>query len=119
MTAENSKPSGLAIISIVMPILILLAWCIYIVVFGVLTENTTSLSDNELIGSSLLFGGGSIVGIVTDLLSLVGVVLGVLAIRKNDARKNIAIAGLVINLLCLLPYVLLIILFAFSASGSS
>jgi len=119
MTNESSKPSRLAIISIVVPIIVLLMWCIYIVSFSVLTENTTSLSDNELIGLSLLFGGGSIVAIVTALLSLAGVVLGILAIRKNDSRKNIAIAGLVINLLCLLPYMLLIALFALSASGSS
>lgn len=119
MTTENPKPSRLAIISIILPIVILLVWCIYVIVFGVLTENTTNLSDNELIGLSLLFGGGSIVGIVTALLSLVGVVLGILAIRKNDSRKNIAIAGLVINLLCLLPYVLLIAVLAFSAAGSS
>lgn len=119
MTIENSKPSRLAIVSIVLPLIILLIWCVYVIVFGVLTENTTNLSDNELIGLSLLFGGGSIVGIASALLSLVGVVLGVMAIRKNDARKNIAIAGLVINILCLLPYILFIVLLIFSAAGSS
>lgn len=119
MSVESSKPSRLAIISIILPFIILLIWCVYIIVFGVLTENTTNLSDNELIGLSLLFGGGSIVGIISALLSSVGVILGVMAIRKNDTRKNLAIAGLVINILCLLPYILFIVLLVFSATGSS
>lgn len=119
MSAESSKPSRLAIISIILPIVILLVWCVYIISFGILTGNATNTADDELMGLGLLFGGGSLAGIITVLLSLAGVVMGVMAIRKNDSRKNIAIAGLVINLLCLLPYVLFIALLVFSAAGSS
>lgn len=119
MSTEPSKPSRLATTSIIMPFVILLMWCTYIVSFGVLTGSTTNPADNELMGLGLLFGGGSLAGIITVLLSLVGVVVGVMAIRKNDSRKNIAIAGLVINLLCLLPYVLFIALLIFSTTGSS
>jgi len=67
----------------------------------------------------LLFGGGSLAGIITVLLSLAGVVLGVIAIRKGDSRRGLAITGLVINLLCLLPYLLLIALLLFSAASST
>lgn len=119
MSVESAKPSRLAVISIILPILIVFMWCIYIVLFGVLTESTTNSADNELMGLGLLFGGGSLAGIITVLLSLAGVVIGVIAIRKNDLRKNLAIAGLVINLLCLLPYLLFIALLVFSATGSS
>jgi hypothetical protein len=105
MSTENSKPSNLALASIVLPIIILLVWCVYIVVFGVLTENTT----DEASGFAMIFGGGALISGVTILLSLAGVVLGVVAMRKNDARKKMAIAGLIINLLCLLPYILMLI----------
>ncbi len=119
MSTESSKPSRLAIFSIVLPIIILLMWCIYLISFGVLTGSATNTADDELMGLGLLFGGGSLAGILTVLLSLTGVIVGAIAIRKNDSRKNIAIAGLVINLLCLLPYVLFIALLIFSAVGSS
>lgn len=119
MSVESPKPSRLAIISIILPIVILLVWCIYIISFGVLTGNTTNTADNELTGFGLLFLGAPLAGVITVILSLAGVVLGVMAIRKNDSRRAIAIAGLVINLLCLLPYLLLIGLLLFSATGSS
>lgn len=118
MSVESSKPSRLAIISIILPIVILLVWCIYIISFGALTESANT-ADSESTGYALLFLGAPLAGVVTVILSLAGVVLGVMGIRKNDSRKNLAIAGLVINLLCLLPYVLFMVVLLLSAASSS
>ena|SRR5688572_13430337 len=119
MMTENSKPSRLAIISIILPILILLVWCIYLISFGVFTESATNTADSEATGFALLFLGAPLAGIITVILSLAGAVLGVMAIRKGDSRRGMAIAGLVINLLCLLPYVLFMVLLLLSGTGSS
>ncbi|MFN3491943.1 MAG: hypothetical protein ACK40V_06960 [Anaerolineales bacterium] len=105
MTTENSKPSNLALVSIILPIIILLVWCAYVITFGALTENTT----DEASGFAMIFGGGAFISGATIALSLAGIILGVIAMRKNDSRKRMAIIGLVINLLCLLPYILLLV----------
>ncbi|KAA0263027.1 MAG: hypothetical protein HS100_08700 [Anaerolineales bacterium] len=48
--------------------------------------------------------------ILTILLASAGVVLGILALRKKDPKRGLAIAGLALNFLCLAPYCLLSIL---------
>ncbi|GAB4150213.1 MAG: hypothetical protein Fur0021_12380 [Candidatus Promineifilaceae bacterium] len=47
--------------------------------------------------------------LATVLLSLAGTILGVVALVKKDLRRGMAIAGIIINLLCLLPYLMLFI----------
>jgi len=119
MSTEDPKPSRLAIISIILPVVILLVWCVYIVLFGVLTENTANTPDNEITGYAMLFFGVPLVGGVTVIFSLVGIVLGVMGIRKKDSRKNVAMAGLVVNLLCLFPYLFLLVILLISATSRS
>ena len=46
------------------------------------------------------------------LLTIAGVILGILALRKQDPKRGLAIAGLVLNLLCVMPYCLLFLLIA-------
>lgn len=66
--------------------------------------------DDETAGYTLIFGGGAVMAILTILLASAGVVLGILALRKKDPKRGLAIAGLALNFLCLAPYCLLSIL---------
>lgn len=108
---DETKPSRLSVISIVIPILILIGWCAYTVGFGFLIENSSQLDtgDGELLGFAYLIGGAVVGMAVTVLLLLVGLILGVVALRKKDSRRNLAIAGVVVNLLCILPYAALFV----------
>ena len=47
---------------------------------------------------------------ITILFALAGLIAGVVAVRKNDARRNMAIAGVIVNLLCVLPYLAMLLL---------
>lgn len=112
------KPSRLGILSFISAILIFVIWCIYFIVFAATIEGGLNFGLNdETAGYMVVFGGGVLMAVLTILLTVAGIILGVLALRKGDPRRGLALAGLILNLLCLLPYCAL---FAFTAlSGMS
>jgi|GEM_PF-2431358 magnesium-transporting ATPase (P-type) len=119
MSVEATKPTKLGTASFVLAIVVAILWCIYFVVFGLTIEgNLTFGTDSETAGYMLILGMG-VLGILTILITFTGIVLGILAIRRQDPKRNLAIAGLVLNFLCFAPYCVFFIMFAFGAVSSS
>lgn len=87
---EEKKPAGLAIASMVLGIV-----------------------SFALGGCLTLFTGG-ILGFVFIVLSIVGVILGAVALKKVKdgvgGGKGMAIAGIILNILSLIPSILVIVL---------
>lgn len=111
---SNPKPTKLGSISFALAMLIVLLTCIYFGLFAAVTEGgmTFGMEDGETAGYTVILGGGLLLSILTFLISLVGVILGILALRKQDPKRNLAIAGLALNFLCFAPYCLSLLLFA-------
>ena len=115
------KPSRLGTISFILAILVVVAWCIYLIIFTATTEGGLNFgTDSETAGYAVVLGGSVVMMVLTVLLTLSGIITGALALRTKDAKRGLAIAGLVLNFLCFAPYCLLLVLMAFSAipSGS-
>lgn len=115
------KPSRLGTISFILAILVVVAWCIYLIIFTATTEGGLNFgTDSETAGYAVVLGGSVVMMVLTVLLTLSGIITGALALRNKDAKRGLAIAGLVLNFLCFAPYCLLLVLMAFSAipSGS-
>ncbi len=115
------KPSQLGTISFILAILVVVAWCIYLIIFTATTEGGLNFgTDSETAGYAVVLGGSVVMMVLTVLLTLSGIITGALALRNKDSKRGLAIAGLVLNFLCFAPYCLLLVLMAFSAipSGS-
>ena len=115
------KPSRLGTISFILAILVVVAWCIYLIIFTATTEGGLNFgTDSETAGYAVVLGGSVVMMVLTVLLTLSGIITGAFALRNKDAKRGLAIAGLVLNFLCFAPYCLLLVLMAFSAipSGS-
>lgn len=115
------KPSRLGTISFILAILVVVAWCIYLILFTATTEGGLNFgTDSETAGYAVVLGGSVVMMVLTVLLTLSGIITGALALRNKDSKRGLAIAGLVLNFLCFAPYCLLLVLMAFSAipSGS-
>lgn len=114
MTTENSKPTRLGTISFALAMLVVLLACIYFALFAAVTEGgmTFGMEDSETAGYTIILGGGLVLMILTFLITLVGTILGILAIRKKDPKRGLAITGLVLNFLCVAPYCLFLLLIA-------
>ena len=109
------KPTKLWTISFILAILVAVLWCIYFILFAAMTEGGATFGmDGETAGYAIVLGGGAVMAVLTILLTIAGVILGILALRKQDPKRGLAIAGLVLNLLCVMPYCLL---FLFVALG--
>lgn len=109
------KPSRLGTASFIFAILVALIWCVYFIAFAAMTEGGFNFGmDGETAGFALIFGGGGVMAILTILLTLTGVILGGLALRKGDSQRGLAIAGLTLNFLCLAPYCLILVFVAIS-----
>lgn len=109
----SEKPTKLGTISLILAIVVILLWCIYFILFAAMTEGGVNFgTDSETAGYALVLGGGTIVIVLTILITLVGIILGIMALRKKDPKRGLAIAGLVINFLCFMPYCLFFILLA-------
>lgn len=107
------KPTRLGTISFILAIIIVVLWCIYLILFAAMTEGGLTFgTDSETAGYALILGGGTVMAILTVLLTLAGIILGIMALRKKDPKRGLAIAGLVLNFLCFAPYCLLILLIA-------
>src|SRR5688572_26029004 len=101
----ESKPTKFGTISFVLAIIVVVLWCIYFVLFGVMVEGGVTFGmDPETAGYVLVLGGGTVLVILTVLLTLVGIIYGILALRKQDPKRGLAITGLVLNFLCFAPY---------------
>ncbi|MFN8413255.1 MAG: hypothetical protein U0Z26_12780 [Anaerolineales bacterium] len=117
---EVQKPSRLAVLSFSLAMFVFILWCIYFVLFAVMTEGGANFGmDSETAGYAIVLGGGTVMTILTVLLTLAGVILGVLALRKQDPKRGLAIAGLVINFLCFAPYCLFFVLLVFGGVSTA
>lgn len=110
------KPSHLGTISFTLAILVVVVWCIYFIIFAATIDGGLNFGLNdETAGYLVVFGGSIAMMVLTILLTLSGIVTGVLALRNKDSKRGFAIAGLVLNFICFAPYCFLLILMAFSA----
>ena len=110
------KPSRLGTISFILAILVVVVWCIYFIIFAATTEGGLNFgTDSETAGYAVVLGGGLAMGVLTILLTVSGIITGILALRYKDPKRTLAISGLVLNFLCFVPYCLLLILVAISA----
>ena len=110
------KPSRLGTISFILAILVVVIWCIYFIVFAATTEGNLNFGlDGESAGYAVVLGGGAVMGVLTILLTLSGIITGILALRNKDPKRALAISGLVLNFLCFAPYCLIILLVAVSS----
>ena len=114
------KTSKLGTISFILAIIIVVLWCIYFALFAAMTEGGATFGmDGETAGYAVVFGGGVVMAVLTVLLTLAGIILGVMALRKQDSKRGLAIAGLVLNFLCFAPYCLLLLLIAFGSISTA
>jgi bacteriorhodopsin len=107
------KPTRLGTISLILSIIVVVLWCVFFILFGVMTEGGVTFGmDSETAGYTLILGGGTVLAALTILLTLTGLILGILARRKKDPKRGIAITGLALNFLCFAPYCLFFLLIA-------
>lgn len=116
---SNQKPTKLGTTSFVLALVVVVLWCVYIVLFGITVEGNYSFGlDPETAGYMMIIGM-LVLGILTMLITLIGIVFGILALRKQDPKRNLAMIGLVLNFLCFAPYCLFFILFAFGSISTA
>lgn len=115
-----NKPAKLGMLSLFLAVIVVILWCVYFAIFAAMTEGGVTFGmDSETAGYMVILGGGIVMMALTVLLTLAGIILGVLALRKNDPKRGLAIAGLVINFLCFAPYCLFFILLLFGGISTS
>ena len=113
-SVESPKPSRLAVLSFVFGLVLWFLWCALYGVLGIMAETNTLDESAGYIG--FIFGP-IILGIITLIVGGVGAYLGIQAIRKQDPKRGLAIAGLALNFICLCPFILTVI--AMLAAGAS
>lgn len=114
------KPTRLGTVSFILAIIIAILWCIYFILFAAMTEGGLTFgTDSETAGYAIVLGGGTVMAVLTVLLALAGIILGIMALRKQDPNRGLAIAGLVLNFLCFAPYCLLLLLIAFGSISTA
>jgi hypothetical protein len=102
---ETPKPSRLAVLSFVSGILLWFLWCLLYFGLGIMAE-ANSLSEEA--GYAGFIFGPIVLGVITLGLGLAGVLLGIQALRRKDPKRGLAITGLVLNFICLCPFILLV-----------
>lgn len=103
----TEKQTRLGTISFILAMIVIVLWCIYFTLFVAMTEGGANFgTDSETAGYALVLGGGTVMMVLTILITLAGIVLGILALRKKDPKRGLAIAGLAINFMCFMPYCL-------------
>ncbi len=114
------KPTKLGTISFILAIIVVVLWCIYFALFAAMTEGGATFGmDGETAGYAIVFGGGIVMAVLTILITLAGIILGILALRKQDPKRGLAITGLILNFLCFAPYCLLLILIVFGSISTA
>ena len=119
---ENTtkKATRFGTISVILAVLVAVLWCVYFIIFAVMTEGGLNFGmDSETAGYTVVLGGGFGMAIITILLAFSGIVLGILGLVKKEAKRGWAIAGLVINFLCFAPYCLFSLVIVFSGTPTS
>jgi hypothetical protein len=103
-STETAKPARLATLSFIFGISLWFLWCAFYGTLGVLAEANKLSEEAGYVGFIL---GPAILGIITLGLGIAGAVLGIQAIRRNDPKRGLAIAGLALNFICLCPFILI------------
>lgn len=117
---KTEKATRFGTISVILAILVAVLWCVYFIIFAVMTDGGLNFGmDAETAGYTVVLGGGLGMAIVTILLTFSGTVLGILGLVKKEAKRGLAIAGLAINFLCFAPYCLFFVVIAFSGGATS
>ncbi|MBE0671072.1 MAG: hypothetical protein IH588_10825 [Anaerolineales bacterium] len=103
---SQEKPTKFGVFSSTLAILMSVVWCVYIAILMIFTQReVTSIDVNSAVVVTILFYGSVVVvSVLTFLLTIAGMVLSVLSLRKGEPKRFFAIAGFVINFLWLLPY---------------
>ncbi len=104
--SESPKPARLAILSFIFGLVSWLMWCLLYSTPGIMSENNTLDEGAGYIGFIL---GPIVLGLITLGLGIAGATLGIQAIRKKDPKRGLASLGLVLNFICLCPFILLVI----------
>ncbi len=116
----TEKTTRFGTISVILAVLVAVLWCVYFIIFAVMTEGGLNFGmDAETAGYTVVLGGGFGMAIVTMLLAFSGIVLGILGLVKKEAKRGLAIAGLAINFLCFTPYCLFLLVIVFSGTPTS
>jgi hypothetical protein len=121
-STQTAPPSKLARISLIFAAIGWLVWCLFLLVTMVFlggAEQLGNTTDVETMGYAVFLGGPLITSIFTIIFTLVGLVTGIMALRKKDAQRGMAIAGLLMSLACIVPYFLFFILLGISAITSN
>jgi len=111
----HPKPSRHATISLVFGLILWVVWCLFAIIPAVLAENNAL---DEATGYVIYLGGPIVLGAITLIVGIAGVVFGIQALRKSDPRRNLAIAGLVLNVICLCPFILFALLLVIGGASS-
>lgn len=85
----QEKPTKFGLISSILAILISVIWFVYIVIMMIFTQQeVTSIDVNSAILTAILFYGG-ILGItgLTLLITISGMVLSILSLRKREPKR--------------------------------
>jgi hypothetical protein len=114
-TSAEQPRSRLAILSFVFGLVLWFLWCALYGTLGILAETNNMTETTGLAG--FIFGP-VILGVITLGLGIAGAVLGIQAIRKQDPKRGFAIAGLVLNFICLCPFILLLVFVLISGVSS-
>lgn len=102
---SQGKSSKFGIISSILAILNGALWVVCIVIIFVITQQeVTSIDINNAVLMALLFYGSlAAMVMLTPLITITGMILSVLSLRKGEPKRFFAIASLVIHFIFLLP----------------
>jgi hypothetical protein len=105
---SQEKPTKFGIISSILVVLLGVLWCVYVFILMIYTQReVTSIAlIDSFVAVLLIYGGVMAMTLLTIMLTISGMVLGVLSLRKGEPKRFFAIAGFVINFLWLLSYCL-------------
>jgi hypothetical protein len=114
-TVPEEPRSRFAVLSFVCGLVLWFLWCGLYGTLGILAE-TDNLSESAGLAGFIL--GPVILGVITLGVGIAGAVLGIQAIRKQELRRGLAIAGLALNFICLCPFLLLLVFVLISGVSS-
>ena len=97
----TSKPSYTLITSILCGILIWVTFCIFALI--ALQSGVTDVG--QMFSQELL----NFLGFSFLLLSIVGSITGIIALKNKEIKRRFVIIGLSLNLLCLVPFLLILL----------
>lgn len=117
MTTDSPKPSRAARWSLIIGILAWSVWCVYFIIFAAMIEGGTDFGsglDAQALGYIVIFGGGLAASVISVLIAIIGLIAGIRALRNKDPQRGMAIAGLLLTIVCILPYLCIILSLPFS-----